>query len=542
MVQVLLVDDETSVVDALSIRIPWEELGVSAVHRAYSGLEAFEIFKLGQIDIVITDIRMPGMSGLELIKKITAVKFRTKCILLTGYAEFDYAQEAMRSQVFDYLLKPVSNDELISTVKRLIAQLKAEWDDISSYQRASNTLREHLPLLRNNLLQDLLQGRKMESLAFAEKLEMLKLPFTAESRICMLLIRMEGHFLNYNKQSMSLFEYAVFNITEEIMSADYDMWYGKDSHEYLVVLLKGKSMNPTEQSMSDNELLELRAEELQHNVELYLTGNITILLSNWTGLSENLSDVYEIMLYEMRKMIKGNSGIFKTVDISSQKVRIQSLQCLYEPPMLNQLLEAGRWEEAAIKVDQIMNELANKWNDSLEHINEVYYSLLSSFNYIAHKSGKQLIHIVGLKQLELEAYQRRSLEHFRNWAKDVLGLIREDLDQDNRNTNTIIINRVQQFVEHRLAEDVSLQAIADEVYLNPGYLSKLYKLETGENISDYIYRLRMDKSAYYLTNTHYKIQEICELIGYQNTSYYIKMFKKHFNVTPQEYRIQSVTI
>lgn len=110
------------------------------------------------------------------------------------------------------------------------------------------------------------------------------------------------------------------------------------------------------------------------------------------------------------------------------------------------------------------------------------------------------------------------------------------MDNETMYNRISVVIKVNEFIESRLSEDVSLQAIADHIYLNPGYLSKVYKLETGENISEYLYRLRMNKAADLLRNTRLKIFEISEKIGYQNTPYFIKVFKSHYGNTPQDFR------
>ncbi|MFD2614324.1 response regulator transcription factor [Paenibacillus gansuensis] len=538
MYQVMIVDDEASVVDALALRIPWNDLSVSAVFKAYSAYEALDIFQTESIDLVLTDIRMPGMNGLELLRKIKELKSRTKCVLLTGFAEFEYAKQALQSDASDYLLKPVSNEDLIASVRKLIDQLSAEWEEVASFQRAAYTLKENLPLLKANLLSELLQGSKAGGREALEgRLSLLEIPLAPGHSYCMLLIRMEDEFLAYDKSSIHLLEYAVLNIAEEILGESFELWFCKDSHEYLTFLLKEKGGgSPEREPASVRQLLEGKAAELQSSVKQYLKGTVTVLLSDWSAFPDSVAEVYDTMILEMRKIARGQYGFVKKVELFSRSLQVQSLQRLYEPPMLIQLLEGGRWEEAEEKLQAIFAELSERWSDSVEHANEVYYSIVSAYNYIAHKSGKQLVDIVGLKELELEGNQRRSVELLSKWALGGLQHIREELELESRTANTAIIKQAQQYMEEKLSEDVSLQAIANHVYLNPGYLSKLYKLETGENISDYLYRIRMDKSAYFLKNTHYKIQEICELLGYQNTSYFIKMFKKHFGVTPQDYR------
>lgn len=124
MLQILLVDDERSVVETLAETIPWESCGISTVHEALSGAVALEIMENHDIDIVITDIRMPEMSGIDLITTIHEKWPHVQTILLSGFADFEYAKQAMAQESFDYLLKPVSDEDLIETVQRLVDRIK----------------------------------------------------------------------------------------------------------------------------------------------------------------------------------------------------------------------------------------------------------------------------------------------------------------------------------------------------------------------------------------------------------------------------------
>src|SRR5690606_25185042 len=134
MYQLLLVDDEHSIVDSLSLTISWGKVGVTNIFKAYSAYEALDILKKNSIDIVITDIRMPGMSGIELIEEINKNWKHIKCVLLSGFDDFSYAQQAIKFGASDYLLKPVKDEELMNTVKQQVKSLDVESENNTLYQ------------------------------------------------------------------------------------------------------------------------------------------------------------------------------------------------------------------------------------------------------------------------------------------------------------------------------------------------------------------------------------------------------------------------
>jgi two-component system response regulator YesN len=130
----------------------------------------------------------------------------------------------------------------------------------------------------------------------------------------------------------------------------------------------------------------------------------------------------------------------------------------------------------------------------------------------------------------------KSLQLLENWTFAVLKLLEAETEGESRDARAHLVRQVQQFIEQHLATDVSLQAIAEHVYLHPVYISKIYKLETGTNLSDYVYQLRMDKAARLLLDSQEKIYEIAAQLGYQRAHSFIHVFKKHTGFTPQEYR------
>ncbi len=534
MIQLLIVDDEVHVVERLSSTINWQQVGIEQVYSAYSGIEALNILEKTSIDIVLTDIRMPEMSGIELISEINRRWPKTKCVLLSGFSDFNYAKEAILQKTEDYLLKPVTEHDLLTTIQRIIDKLTEEWNEVVSKQRLLYTFKENLPLLRGNLLNDLLQGRQFQEASLREKMQMMGLPdFISQSAVVM-VIRLEANFLDFDPYSLSLLEYAISNMVEELFAHKFDSWHTKDVHDYLIFVMKLKQDAPILEATSE---FERTASQLQLAVKNVLKGSISILISNWGQFPNDLTALYNKSVKAFRNRIGSEHELFMRLEEGEEPTAVPSLQSLYEPPTLHHLLEATRWADIEVKLHAIFDEIEAKHNESQEHLLEAYFTIASSFTYIAHKNGRQLYELIGAEyDRMIEGGPFRSVSQLRDWSLRALKILREDMDQETKNSRRSLINEIRSFVERHISDDVSLQSIADHVYLHPVYVSKIYKLETGINLSEYVLSTRMNKAEYLLKHSQDKIYEIAAHLGYQRPHSFNHAFKKYCGMTPQEYR------
>ncbi|MBP1991580.1 response regulator transcription factor [Paenibacillus eucommiae] len=537
MAQLLIVDDEAHVVERLAELVPWEQIGIASVHKAYSAYEALELLSLQAIDIVITDIRMPGMSGLELSEHIRNKCKKTKCILLSGHAEFEYAKEAILHGTASYLLKPVSDEELLATVSRVLQTLREEWNAIISQERIARTLRENLPQLRSTLLSELLLGKRYSESDLQDKMAMLGVPDFFGKSFSLLLVRLEKPFYGYEQRSLALVEYAVGNMAEELFAPNYKLWYGKDTHDYLVFVMTTESSESCE-AEQQQLTLERTAAQLQDAIHTYLKGEATVLISGTGTFPQDLSAQYDGTLWTLRRRVGAEQDLILTVSNAEQeRTEVRSIASLYELPTLAQLLEAGQWAVADQRLERIFEELRSKRSEVEELLLEAYFAIASAAAYYAHKNGRPLSGLIGAGYDKLlQGVPYRSVEQLEDWTTAVMSSLRSETESETKDSRTKLIASVQQFVEQHLADDVSLTAIAVHVYMHPVYISKIYKLETGENVSDYVYRLRMEKAVQMLLHTPSKIYEIAASIGYQRAHSFIHVFKKHTGLTPQEYR------
>lgn len=541
--QLLLVDDEASVVDSLAETLPWHEIGIGAVFKAYSGIEALEILKTNKVDIMISDIRMPGMTGLELLALVRRSWRKIKCILLSGHADFAYAQQAIAHETYEYLLKPTSDEEILAKVGGAVQALREERDENQFQQRVAQAFQENLPKLRGELLNELLQGLKYAPERLANKLQSLKINVSHDERFAVMLVRLEGQMTELDFYSLSLMEYAVVNMAEELFEDWFQLWSCKSVHGYLVFVItvledkREAFASPEQFAQAIEGELHLKAAQLQLSVNHYLKGSVSVLISKWGLFPQDVKRLYEDVLLALRRRVGNQSGLFVQVSDDMEQLPVHSLQRLYEPPMLVHLLESGNFELAREKLTLIWNELNQKWANSPEHLMEVFFSIYASFSSFAHKNGRELADVIGPVLSDVSGLMpSRSITSLHSWIFQSFQMLKQCMENETRNEREFTVQKIKAFIQKHLVEDVSLQTIADYMFMHPVHVSRIYKLETGENLSDYVLRLKMELAASMLVNPALKSYEIALQLGYQNPNYFNKVFKKYYSLTPQEFR------
>lgn len=539
MFSLLIVDDEMDQADSLADTIDWSRIGVGTVRKAYSAFEALELLEVCAIDIVVTDIRMPEMSGLELIEHLTRQWSNIQVIILSGYSDFKYAQTAVKYNVSEYLLKPVSDDELIEAVTRTCGKLEALKSSYHSSQIQRQFIHRKLPVIKSALLHDLLCGKKLRAMELEEMESTYGIRFADGDRICLLLIRLEGKFKHYKDSDQALISYSIFNMAEELLSSEFDIWHTRETFGYLVVLLKPKlsSAWALDHKSSVRARITRYAEKLRRSVQFYLQGHISVWISGSFLFQDELLEAYRSNKLAFSNVIGELEDIVLAEELGGDKRVESSLQKLYESATLSQLMELGKWTEAKIKLNDTVEELLGKWAHSREHLLEVFYAFSHAVIQFAHSNGLKLSEIDDDHEyLAGKGMPFHTARHFQEWAVPLLDKLADLTEQASQAGRTSLVETINQYIEVHYGEDSTLQALADHVGLHPSYLSKLYKLETGLGISEYRHRLRMEKSLALLKQGRHKIHEISELLGFQNPQYFSKRFKEQFGCTPNEYR------
>ncbi|WP_059103036.1 response regulator [Shouchella shacheensis] len=387
MYQLLLVDDEEATLQGLQ-SLPWKDMDFSSVYLARSAREALSILEQTEIDVMVSDIRMPGKLGTDLLKEVHDGGHQVKALLLSGYAEFSYATDALRAKAVDYLLKPVADEELLDAVSRAL-QLKLE------VKKAET--RSHLELGGAVLRPWLEEGTEVGLVSFCQAEGV-----AFDTEALWLRVNMGDHGVEVESKQLRWFEH---------MMSDYF----QNGRTGLMTLKEG-------------------------------------------------SGHYSVLLYQKTST----------------------------PPV--------DWEA------YIRHELTDNFLKTMKRTFAGPITVKLSRRFLLGKKGA-----IVYRQMKEKS--------------------REPLSAAEQ-----LVSRVQHYVYTRLEEHPNLQSVADDLQLHAAYVSKVYKEVTGENFTDYIHRTRMERAVFLLNETNEKIAVIAKKLGYGDSSYFIKVFKKYFNVTPQEFR------
>ncbi|WP_411346363.1 response regulator [Paenibacillus sp. WLX1005] len=534
MVNILLVDDESYVTESLALTIPWEQLRIDQVFCAESVNQALSLLTEKEIDIVVTDIRMPDRDGLELLGELSRNWPAVRSLVLTGHSDFEYAQKAIRLKASDYILKPVDDDQFMESVGKAVTAIEQEWGQLDKYNRLAYRRQSELEVLRDGLLSDMLLGRELNERELLERLSNYEIALQP-GRVARMLYMSTGDSLRGMEESEArLLEYAVGNIAVELLGSQAPVWFGRAPHSGLVMLWQTSA-----DALSDEE--SQRLQELVDSARTYLKMTLSVYVSEPFAFPTEIATAYRHVLRSAQHSSGNNEPQIHLLQpegtVRERPVIIKYMEPLYRPPTLIHLLESGQWSGARDKVMAVLDTL-EPLPLTHEHLYEVYLAVSNALVYMSHHHG----HMLGESDAGgLDPFSAQhitgSLDRLRSWCINVLGRLEVQQTASHAEpSRSRVVKQVQEIVSESLGQDVSVKSIADRVYLHPVYLSKIYKAETSEGLGDYIIRIRMEKALYMLKHTNRKIYEITAELGYQNPQYFSKLFKKHYGMTPNEFR------
>lgn len=526
---VLLVDDEEEVIQVIMRKINWESLGFSVIGYANNGVKALEMVEEFQPDVVMTDIRMPYMDGMELANRIKTEFPATKLLLFTGFDEFEYAKEAVHLEVEEYILKPVNSVELTEVFTQLKIKLDQEIDEKRNAQTLQKYYLESLPLLQANFYSTLIEGRIHEP-ELQKYLNDYQLSFEGPY-FCCLVIHTSSSQIPQNMTPM-LVSTSVQKHAEERLG---EKWNGK-CFAYL-----GNTVLITELE-NESEVSELTDEcdRFCRYIQKIIGADVTIGIGqackNILELSQSYSSAREAVSY---RIIYGASRAINIKEIAPQEVSSkEELTSDTELSNLFKMIRMNSTEDIIEAVDKYLKEISFPQKSLLQYHISIM-ELVSALYRFAANNDIDVDEFSGDMRKLYSTLIDLNPDALRKWLTSVSLSFREKVISARSKSTKSFVEKAMEYVHNNYAdEELSLNVISEHLGVSNSYFSTVFKKETGNSFIGYLTDYRMDRASRMLLETNEKSYVVAKNVGYTDPNYFSYVFKRKFGVSPSKYRME----
>lgn len=509
MYQLVIADDEEVIRRGLAELVDWRGLGFELAACLCDGDEVIAFLKEHPVDVVFTDIRMAGVSGIDLAQYVARERLPVKIVFLSGYKEFEFARQAIVCGVESYLLKPTKFDEVVEVFKELRNKLDRQAEE----SRLQQQYQEMIPLIREQFIADLFGGVFRDKASLDMRLDALQCEESFRNSPCSALtlrILERDRYLcekwQYGKETL---KNAVGNFLHG-KKTDFTFLHTFSSGDRLDILAVSSAKATTSAMEAD---LRLWAEELRRQLSDEMKLNVEI---RQLGC---YSTVYELAQH-IKIPIKNEQDV--------QKPDTRRLDEVYR--MILSKVAAGSLDEADNLIETLFEGLTHFPQTVAA---DVLKKFMESATLQAQQMGVSLNE--PCKNLKTAKTPVKNMQAARDAALDTVERIDRQSAEKNLSPTKLLVARARQLIEENYDKDISLEEIADKVFLNPTYLGRIFKQQVGESFTDYLTKTRINRAAELLAQKKYRLDEISVMTGYKNSRYFCKVFRLQTGLTPKEY-------
>lgn len=478
----MLVDDEYMILEGLKHIISWQELGFDIVKTAKRAQEAIRYAKNNPVDLIVTDVTMPEMSGIEMIRHIQSEVGHIKTIILSGYEEFDYVKQGIDLGVKSYLVKPVDKEELVKKVR----ESKQELDDQKKWIQKKKLY--HETMLSRWLNDELNEDEFFNYLSERQLIE--EGPYTVILVRHKLEEKLFETILTYHKQSLYFYQ-EEGDITQ------------------MVVIFQGNSQ----------QLTHFVTDSQRKSDGAYLKLTVGQSVPEWETTYTSYDTVKKLLLFEefygeTRNVVRVNNET--SVDSGLQFLSFNKALMIGDMPTI---------EEELVTIFTQMKDLGYT-PDNVKHVAFLIFTdVYRHYPYLEEALYTEALRII---------QNSNNIVELEEWLFDVLGRVSQKKSEPQRYSSTI--TEALTIIKEQYQGDLTLKSVSEELHMNGVYLGQLFKKETERSFAQYLNQVRIKKAQELLLQTEKTINEIGYEVGYNATNYFSKMFRKWNGITPKEFR------
>ncbi len=526
--KIMLADDEGIVIDSLKFIIEKEFGDTCTVEYAKTGRSVIELAESYRPDIAIMDIQMPGINGIEAMREIRETNQSVIFIVMSAYDKFDYAKEAIKLGVLEYITKPMEKTRIIAALKKAMEQIDRERDKRSNDLLIREKLETVIPIMENGLLYNLLFQEH-----FREDIENYKQLLGIHQNHAYFLAVVCGetqegnHMTNAVGSSVKMQQYS--DLLREYLNEAYPG------------VILGMSMANKMPGLVPCEEKQMSYEERIALIEK--SREIVRELKKRTNISFRIGISAVAPLEEAREAYKEAINALIMTTGSVAHVDDLPIGCAHEeayPVDLEKKLFAevrnGEADHAVATAETYFDLVAEQYGEYLMNIRLKVLEFVLYAENIAYNSGGMTYEFRDRADYLPTIMEMQELSDFRRWFADKIGEACRNVSTKASEKSLGAVETARAYIQNNYSRDISLDEVSQAVNISPYYFSKIFKEDVGEGFVEYLTKIRMDKAKELLTTTECSMKEICSMVGYADPNYFSRSFKKNVGVTPTEYK------
>ena len=536
MYKLLIVEDEEIIRNGLKNSVDWASLGYEICGEAMNGIEALNKIEEEIPDVVLTDVKMPAMDGIELSKLLSEKYPDVETVILSGFADFEYVKSALKFNVFDYILKPTDEELFLDAFIRLKIQLDKKKDERQNQLNMQNMLKEGVEKLRHIFFKELLEGKIIPNNTIADRLDYLEIDFSGRSFAVDVFKQNPTQKDNTNEADDEGIAEMIINTFGKYAINAYLYQTADEIAAILISERDAAQINNLQMEILNSILSGIQGKK-----------NICGTMMAGAGLCYNSAEYIKNSYQQAVSAVNERFFVFdKHVFLYYDKQNIrwdqEMLPAKDFPLLINNIYSEvilGNIEG----VESILDKVFENYIDECLNCDAIKkYSYIICFLLSSHLIDfKDSIENLPIYTCDYENDIRKTLTvidlktYMKNLLTETSKMIKKYRESE-RCHHKLIIDTVKTFIEMNFNQDLSLELVSKQVHVTPVYLSFLFKSVTGENFSDFVKRVRLQKAKALLKRADLKIYEIGSLVGYRDYKYFYSQFKKQFGLSPNEFR------
>lgn len=520
MYRVVIVDDERLIRQGLAKLINWEELGIEVAGEASNGADALALIGKVNPHIIICDIKMPVMNGLELLKKLREDGNMIKFIILSGYDNFGYVKEAMNYKVENYLLKPVNKEELGSTLLNIV-------DTLSKNLLSKIRMRENTDIFKTNILNRMVNNQ-ISITELKDKLDFLKIDL---SHCCYQTAVIEMLNLNnqISKDDIGWKSFAILNISSEILAQYESNICFSDVSGNVVILFFG---------INDENIhlakLDLILKECLENIIKFLPLEVLITVGRIVDSLDivHLSYVDCFKMMDYKYLMLKNDIVYYISDSIKNNLNIK---INVDFDRFENYLSICSKDKVYKFLDDICAQFVTTQCMKPQDIRNKYIELVVSLVSVVKTLKLDILDIFFSQDILSGISSCETADELNNWMKNLCTKVIDLLNEKKQKPKSKL-DEIIDFINENYTSEISIKTLSAHFKVNSAYLGQLFKVEVNDIFTDYLNKLRVENAKRLLLNTQSTASEISKKVGYNDSNYFYKIFKKYTGVFPSEFR------